>query len=152
MLLVGLSAYVIAQALAMSRPRGWSSAPGLVPLLLGVSLLLMALALSVGAARAGGWARVRSQVPGARQAAATLRNGGWRAPFLLTCLAVYVYVLLARLPFEVATFLYLSVVLGTLWRRGLLTVLLVSGGVAVIVTLLFERFLRTLLPGSGSLL
>jgi hypothetical protein len=75
-----------------------------------------------------------------------------RAIGILGGIGIYIYVLLRWLPFEVATFLYLLIVLGALWRRDPLRVALVAAGVAVVLSLLFGKILRTLLPGTGTLL
>jgi hypothetical protein len=152
LVLVALSVFVIIHAVSMPRPRGWHSAPGLLPLSLGLTLLGMSVALLVLAVREGGMSQLIPRVRisyGVKQD----RMSTWsRAVGILGGIGIYIYVLLRWLPFEVATFLYLLIVLGALWRRDPLRVALVAAGVAVVLSLLFGKILRTLLPGTGTLL
>ena len=148
--LAGLGLYVAAQAAIMPRPVGWHSAPGLLPFLLGVWLTVMSAVLLVGSVKRGGWAHVRTAVRQFHRDVAARATAMRRMAFVLAGVAAYVYLLLPRLHFEIATFVYLATTIGVLWRREPLKVALVSAGVAIALTLLFSRFLRTLLPGVGS--
>ena len=148
--LAALGLYVAAQAVTMPRPAGWHSAPGLLPFLLGSWLTAMSAVLLVGSVKRGGGAQLRRAVRQIRQDVTVRADRVWRMAFMLAGVAVYVYLLLPRLYFEIATFVYLATTMRVLWRREPLKIALVAGGVAVALTLLFSRFLRTLLPGAGS--
>ncbi len=151
LLLAALSLYVVVQAVAMPRPKGWHSAPGLLPLIVGATLLLLSAVLTVGALRAGGWWRLVAGARGLRRAWRSPTTA-WRTLLMVGAVWAYVYILLPRLPFEVATFLFLALTLVALWRRSPLRLVLVSAAVGVALSLLFGKFLRTLLPGAGSML
>ncbi|MDR5694546.1 MAG: tripartite tricarboxylate transporter TctB family protein [Armatimonadota bacterium] len=148
-ILAALSAFVIIQAISMPRPRGWHSAPGLLPFLLGLTLLVMSVTLVIFGLRGG--ARLSLTVRVVRRGGQDSISQWLRALGILGGVGIYIYVLLRWFPFEVATFLYLLGVLGALLRRDPLKVILISAGVAVVLSLLFGKVLRTLLPGAGLL-
>ncbi|MEM8855538.1 MAG: tripartite tricarboxylate transporter TctB family protein [Pseudomonadota bacterium] len=118
------------------------SAPGLTPGLLGLVLTILGLLLAVRSAR---------PIPeGAGTAAA---QGGWgRLAITLALCLVYAVGLLGRLPFPLATALFVGafVAIFLYGRHTLLTVAALSiamaVGVAASVTLLFERVFLVRLP------
>jgi len=145
-----LGLYVMVEGAAMPRPAGWHSAPGLVPLVIGLWLAVMAAVLVAGGLRRGGWVQLRAATARWRGPGRDAPRTTWQAGFTLTALVAYIYLLLPRLPFEAATFLYLAVTMGVLWRRRPLAVALAAAGAAVAFSLVFSRFLRTVLPGAGA--
>lgn len=116
------------------------SAPGLTPGLLGVVLAGLGLALLVRSLAVGG------------PVAATAERGWGRLAATLTLCLVYAAGLVGRLPFWLATFLFVSGFVALFsWpgrspvRVGLVALIL-GAGVAVSVTLLFERVFLVRLP------
>lgn len=136
--------------LEMPRPRGWSSAPGLFPTIIGVCLVLMAVGLFLEGRKrrapllTGGAAA--EPKPGA--GAASLRMPA--AIFALVLF--YVFVLLAYLPYEVATVIFLIASFVLNGVRSLTVILTVSLVTALFIGSVFILGLETLLPGNGSLI
>jgi len=68
---------------------------------------------------------------------------------ILSLVLVYVIGLLDRLPFEIATLIYIVASLLILWDRKLWLVLAIAGGTVALYSVSFKYFFKILLPGSG---
>jgi Tripartite tricarboxylate transporter TctB family len=129
------------------------TAPGLVPGVLGVAILVLGGALFAGAARAGGW-RLLGRDDG---------KGSWRpdpgrrslALAVVLCLG-YAAGLIGRVPFWLATFAFVALFVALFeWRLGstraervrrLAFALALGAGVSAVVTLVFQEVFLVRLP------
>lgn len=118
------------------------SAPGLTPGLLGLVLTILGLILAVRSAK---------PIPDGAGTATAERGWGRLAITLALCL-IYAVGLLGRLPFPIATALFVGAFIAVFLygQRSLLTVAALSiamaVGVAASVTVLFERVFLVRLP------
>jgi len=135
-----------------SRGASLYTAPGLVPGLLGAVLLLFGLLLALRAARAGGHRlRGRSWALGAEARIAATRVG----VFLVLGLG-YAAVMVGRMPFWLATFLFVSLTIIVFdWTRrqgpgqaprGLMLAVTVGAGTAFVVSYVFQEVFFVRLP------
>ena len=129
--------------LASVRQAGWYTAPGILPVGVAIILVLQGTLLSVHAARNGGMpeggdvTRVRETLTSApvRRAAVTA-----------VLLAVYVFVLVGRLHFTLASFLFLAAFMFHFRAAAWWKTLLISAGAAAGISFLFEGLARVPLP------
>lgn len=130
-----------------------ATAPGLVPGLLGVVIVLFGLVMLVRSVRAGAFE------PRTDHAEAPESGGreSFRRLLLMLALSIgYAGVLVGRIPFSLATFLYVFAAVGIFdWRAedppGVKAIRLAVAAtealaVAVVVTLVFERIFLVTLP------
>jgi len=143
--LLVLSAYSTIGGLEIRVPEGWQTAPGMLPIILGVSLFIMSGLLLVKAIRAGAL-RV-SFLHELGESSLT------RAGIALLLVGIYYFVLLEFLPFEVASSLYLLAMFWTFWPDGGLVPRLATAiGLPIGITLCFQGVFQIPLPGEGNLI
>lgn len=150
-----IAVFVVAAyfSVQMERPRGWLSAPGLLPLLLSGMLIVMFSVIAGRAVRRGALEEIgRITRPHSL--------GGWfreerrrRVILAAGVIALYYFGLLGFLPFEAATVLFFLIIFsifwaGASWARRLV----VSIGLTVAFAAGFRGFFRIILPGQGDLL
>jgi hypothetical protein len=152
---IAFGAAIVAASLAMDRLEQFGAtlytAPGLVPGLLGIAIVVLGALLAIRALRSGALAELKAAWrPTAAGSAAAVRAG------LATALAlVYTLGLLGRMPFWLATALFVLVfivVFGVSGKReaGLPRRFVIAAIAAVLtsaaVTLLFEQVFLVRLP------
>lgn len=143
----------------MPRSMGWTSAPGLFPILIGASLILLSVALYFEGRQRGAPFIARL---GARRGDAALSESsestvrellGQHIPAARTMgvVLLYVLVLLKWLPYEIATTLFLALALLANGVRSWRIVVPVSLGASAALSAIFILLLESLLPGPTSL-
>jgi hypothetical protein len=148
--LFAVAAYLSIQ---MDRPRGWLSAPGLLPLLLSISLIGM---FSVIAARAVGRGALdeigRRERPG--ELSQWFREERVRRVTLAAgIIALYYFLLLRFLPFELATSAFFLIAFAFFWPTASRTRrIVISVALTAAFTAGFRGFFNIILPGEGDLL
>ena len=143
--------WLIWLGLQMPRPRGWSSAPGLFPTIIGITLMVMALGLFLEGRKRGAPLLTRRAADRVQGAAAALPS--LRMPVAIFALVLFhIFVLLAYLPYEVATAIFLAASLVLNGVRSWTIILSVSLSAALVIGSIFILGLETLLPGSSSLI
>jgi hypothetical protein len=137
------SLWVVVVSIRMPRPEGWGQAPGLFPLVCGISLLGMAVFLTVTTV-AGRGSGARHASPGS--------EGDSGAPephrilLVVGSVLVYALVLIPLLHYTVATFVYLVAVIWYFWRGNLLWILVIALSGALFLAQTFERAFAIILP------
>jgi hypothetical protein len=143
--LLALSAYFAVAGFAIRVPEGWQTAPGMLPIILGISLFVMAGLLLAKALRAGAW-RVRFVD---EMGESSLKRAG----IGLLVVGVYYFGLLAYLPFEVASSLFLLGMFWVFWPGGRWTARIATAiGLPILITLCFAGGFGLPLPGEGNLI
>lgn len=139
-------------SLGMPRDSGWSTAAGLVPLILSVSLFMMACGLMVSSIRRDAFAKFAEQ-KGSDFLSSVFTDTSTRKTFCIIAITTgYITLLVDRVPFEVSGFIFLFVALQMCWKTGSLQrKLAVSILVPVVLTMIFRLFFNIFLPG-GTLL
>ena len=143
--LIVLSLVVFYAAWNWPRFGNFAHAPGLFPLMISSSLLLMAIFLLMHGIRMKGHTNLAARL---RQSMA----GEDTRPTLLTLLLVFLYmvVLVNLVPFEISTFIYVAASLYLFWQRKLWLVALLAAGAAISYSVIFQYFFKILLPGPGN--
>lgn len=159
-LTAALGAWLCWQGLGMPRPRGWTSAPGLSPIIVGVGLVLMAAVLLLKTRSRHVAARIAasdsSSVLEAKMEEAAgvheVTRDEFRKTLGITALIGFYILGLRFLPFDVVTALF---VMGGMWvfgERSPWKLVTIGILVPLVIGVLFILVLETLLPGNGSLI
>ena len=149
---MGIGIAVSVWALFMPRPSGWSSAPGLVPLLFAGSMTLMGLGLLTSALRRKGVAYLRQAWTDFSAVGLFQETQTKRTLWIVVLSAIYTLVLSGRVPFEIAGTLFLLSSLTVFWRKGgWLKILLISVCVPITFGLMFRLLFAILVPGDSIL-
>ena len=142
--LMGFGAVVSYVAWSWPRPQGMTSAPGLFPFFLGVSLVLMSFALFVGAIRK------RAHLDLKKHVRDSLASEDTKPTLLaLSTILIYMIVLLNLLSFELSTFIYLAGALYIFWKQRLYKILIVAASATALYSFVFKFFFKLMLPGAG---
>jgi hypothetical protein len=148
--LMAFSVGVALRSLQMPRPGGWSSAPGLIPLFLSTCTFFMGLGLLISSARKRGisqlGAKYRAFSPSQWLSSTKARRSLW----IILLTAFYFLVLLGRIPFEFASFIYLASTLSVFWRKaGWLKIILISVFLPFCMSALFRVVFVVFMPGDS---
>jgi hypothetical protein len=137
-LLMAFSIGVALWSLQMPRPGGWSSAPGLIPLFLSTCTFHKGISQLV--------TKYKTFSPSQSIGQTKVRRSLWIV--LLT--AFYFFVLLGRIPFEFASFIYLASTLSIFWRKGgWLKIILISALLPFVMSALFRLIFVVFMPGDS---
>lgn len=142
--LLALSAYFTVAGFEIRVPEGWQTAPGMLPIILGITLFIMAGLLLAKAIRAGALrVRLHEEVDD---------SGLKRAGTALLLVGIYYFGLLAFLPFEVASTLFLLAMFWFFWPASSWTPRIATAvGLPILITLAFQGGFELPLPGEGNL-
>ena len=99
-------------SLKLPRPEGWGSAPGLIPLFVSTSMFFMGLGLLISSIKNKGFSQVSTVWRGVNRIKAK------RFLWIILLTAFYIFVLLDRVIFELASFIYLASVFYVFWKKG----------------------------------
>ncbi|GEO16710.1 tripartite tricarboxylate transporter TctB family protein [Microvirga aerophila] len=145
----------------MPRPTGWSSAPGLFPVIIGAGLVLMAIALLIERQRILRLeAQKRLEPKHETLLEAKMEEILAEPPMTRTAIlrviaitaVIGLYILALKfLQFEVATFAFLAMCMFAFGERSIIKILVISVLVTIGISMAFVYFLETLLPGNGSI-
>lgn len=143
--LLVLSAYFAIGGLEIRIPEGWQTAPGMLPIILGVSLFVMASMLLVKALRSGAL-RVRMHD---ELSESSLKRAGTA----VLLVGVFFFGLLAFLPFELASTIFLLAMYWAFWPSGSwMPRVATAVGLPILITLCFQGGFGLPLPGQGNLI
>lgn len=142
--LLVLSAYFAIAGFEIRVPEGWQTAPGMLPIILGVSLFIMAGLLLAKAIRAGAWRiNMHDEV-----SESSLKRAGTA----VLLVGIFYFGLLAFLPFEVAAGLFLLAMFWFFWPEGAWGPRIATAvGLPILITLAFQGGFQLPLPGQGNL-
>lgn len=144
-----LSAFVFISSFFIPAPEGWQTAPGMLPMLLGGSLFVMATAISWEAINNGAWISLKESFKGNHQS--DPNTPLWRVVVAICVVGVFYFVLLQFLLFEFAAFLFLLTMLQIYWAESKFWHrLLVSLLMPFIITLSFNGIFGIPMPGDSN--
>ncbi len=142
--LLVISAYFVVAGFEIRVPEGWQTAPGMLPIILGVTLFIMAGLLLAKALRDGAW-RINIHDEATES---SLKRAGTA----ILIVGIYYFGLLAFLPFEVASSLFLLAMFRVYWPEGRWTPRIATAiGLPILITLAFQGGFQLPLPGQGNL-
>ncbi|MDI7258564.1 MAG: tripartite tricarboxylate transporter TctB family protein [Thermodesulfobacteriota bacterium] len=146
--LMGFSLVIILWALKMPRFSGWSSAPGLLPLLLCTSTFFMSLSLLITSIRMQGHKKFMMRIRAFSFGRLIGETKTRRSLGIIFLTAIYIFILLHRMPFELASFLYLFATFSIFWKKGgWLKIVLISLLLPFVTSVLFRGLFVVFLPG-----
>jgi hypothetical protein len=149
-LLMGFSVGIVIWSLKMPRFAGWSSAPGLLPLLLSISTFFMSLGLLISSIKNQGHKNLRMRYRALSLSRFIREPKTKRSLGIILLTALYVFVLLDRIPFELSGFIYLMVTLTIFWRKGSwFKIILLSLLVPFVTSGIFRGLFVIFLPGGS---
>ncbi len=148
--LLALSGYVFVTGWSVPRPEGWLTAPAMLPLLLGGSLFIMAVLITLDTIREGA---LRAFFDfGGRDAAGADSRPLWRTVFAMAMVGFFYFVLIPFLAFEIAVFLFLLSMMQFYWQEGRFrTRLALAVALPFIISGTFQGVFGIPLPGDGNL-
>jgi hypothetical protein len=139
---------VAINSIGMPRNSGWSTAAGLVPLILAVSLFLMALGLLVSAIKRDVFKLFAEQKTSGYLARMFSDISTRKTLCIIAITTAYITLLVGRVPFEVSGFVFLFVAVQMCWKKGSLQrKLALSILVPVVLAIVFRLFFNVFLPG-----
>lgn len=128
--------------------EGIYAAPGLVPLLLGVSLLLMAVSILREARKAEGVQHLKESI--AKREKRPINSGMKRIQLAILYLGVYVFLMLRNIPYIFSTSIFLFIYIYTFYKgsqkKRIIMSLLISVITTAVIVFLFSSILRVRLP------
>ncbi len=149
-LLMGFSLVIILWSLKMPRFSGWSSAPGVLPLLLCTCTFFMSLSLLITSIKNEGHKILVMRYRALSLSRLIRHTKTKRSLGIIFLTALYVFVLLDRIPFELASFLYLMTTLYVFWRKGgWFKIILISLLVPFATSGIFRGLFVVFLPGGS---
>jgi hypothetical protein len=153
--LVGLgfllvSGYFFVTSFFIPHPEGWQTAPGMLPMVLGGSLFVMAAVITWDTVRRGA---IRNLLHRREKIVAESENSLRRVVIAVVIAGIFYFAVLPLLPFEVAAFVFLATMTQIFWREaGLIQRLLISLVVPFLITGSFQGIFGIPLPGDGSII
>ena len=149
-ILMAFSVAVALRSLQMPRPGGWSSAPGLIPLFLSTCTLFMGLGLLISSIRKRGISQLAAKYRTFSPSQWLSSTKGKRSLWIILLAAFYFLLLLGRIPFEFASFVYLPSTLYVFWRKaGWLKIILISALLPFCMSALFRVVFVVFMPGDS---
>ncbi|MEQ8195668.1 MAG: tripartite tricarboxylate transporter TctB family protein [Rhodospirillales bacterium] len=155
--LVGLglllvSGYFFVTSFFIPHPEGWQTAPGMLPMFLGGTLFVMAAIITLDTVRKGA---IKNLFGGGEDKKAKRQesdNSLRRAFMAIAGVAVFYFVLLEFMPFEIAAFLFLAGMTQLFWDASSLAQrLIISILVPFLLTGAFQGIFGIPLPGDSNL-
>jgi len=148
--LVIVSFFIIFGSLKMPKPAGWGSAPGLIPLFLSVSTLFMSLGLLVSSIKNHGLSQLAQKCRGFSLSQYLSGTETKRSVLIILLTGFYLLILLDRVPFELAGFIYLASTFYVFWRKGgWRKIILISFIVPFSAGGIFRVIFQTIVPGDS---
>ena len=144
LLTAGLGGFLIWRGISMPHARGWSSSPGLFPIIIGLVLSILALMLMVE--------RQKLRKVNASPSASGMAALDYKVVGVISGSLVIYILSLRYLPYEPPTFVYLALGMWAFGNRSVVAILTASFIFTGLISVLFTQVLGTLIPGTYSIL
>ncbi len=142
-----ISVLVIIASIFMERPRGWASAPGLLPVIVGGTLFIMCFFLLISTLKEK--KEFGSSGSKLRRYLCDVYQGNKKALQIIGLVAIYYFLLIKFLPFELATAIYIFVSLFQFWEEGSLAKkIIISIVIPVLLTYIMREAFYLHMPGN----
>jgi len=145
-----LSTYIAIIALKMPKPRGWSSAPGLFPFILSITLFIMCLFLLIGTLKEKKQVNEKIGLINYKLMEYVKKSIKYNIRTIKAILfvAIYYFILVRIFPFEIATAIYLFVSLTQFWKKGkVISKIVISILAPLFFVIIFQEMFRLAMPG-----
>ena len=145
-LLLAFGIYLIVESLGMKVFNSFLDAPGFFPFILGIIFCLFGIVMLIGAIRGGSVAATKSTFRKDSLIALFLSPESKRVVILSFFMVVYIYGLIGRIHFAIATFLYLVVTFWYLKSTTWLKNIIISVLSALLISAIFQYVFKIPLP------
>lgn len=151
--LIGVFAAAAYLSALMERPRGWLSAPGLLPFLLSTTLIAMFLVIASKAIQRGALIDLSRKIRASALGELVTDERRRRVALAAGIIALYYFLLLEFVPFEISTISFFLLIFAVFWPDASWTRrIITSVGLTMAFTLGFRGIFGIILPGEGDLL
>ena len=145
-----IAAYVFISGFFIRAPEGWQTHPGMLPILLGGSLFVMALIITMDAIKNGAWISLQEMLHGQTDNADSERSLK-RVLIALAFIGGFYFVLLPILHFEIAAAIFLFAMTSVYWPEGkLVHRLLLAVLLPFFITISFQGVFGIPMPGKAN--
>ena len=144
MILFGI--FLIVSSLNMKVYNSFLDAPGLFPFILGIIFEVFGIVMLVGALRGGSIEAAKTTFHKDSLAALFLSSQAKRVLILCFIMVVYIYGLIGRIHFSIATSLYLFVTFWYLKSTTIVKNIIISVIAAVVISAVFQYAFKIPLP------
>ena len=142
-ILAALGVFIIIYSINLSRGEIFYTSAGFLPLLLGVFFAATGVYLAINGHRKGGSLAMFTL---SKIMDAIRTKQGINTIFILAWLALYIFVFLNILPYFIATFLYLVVMMVLFYKRSIVLAVVVSVCASIAITIMFGSVAGIPLP------
>ena len=142
-ILAALGVFIIIYSINLSRGEIFYTSAGFLPLLLGVFFAATGVYLAINGHRKGGSLAMFTL---SKIMDAIRTKQGINTIFILAWLALYISVFLNILPYFIATFLYLVVMMVLFYKRSIVLAVVVSVCASIAITIMFGSVAGIPLP------
>ena len=142
-ILAALGVFIIIYSINLSRGEIFYTSAGFLPLLLGVFFAATGVYLAINGHRKGGSLAMFTL---SKIMDAIRTKQGINTIFILAWLALYFFVFLTILPYFIATFLYLVVMMVLFYKRSIVLAVVVSVCASIAITIMFGSVAGIPLP------
>ncbi|WP_320121810.1 tripartite tricarboxylate transporter TctB family protein [uncultured Sphaerochaeta sp.] len=145
-LLLAFGIYLIVESLGMKVFNSFLDAPGFFPFILGIIFCLFGIVMVIGSLRGGSVAATKATFRKDSLIALFLNPESKRVVILSFFMVVYIYGLIGRIHFAIATFLYLVVTFWYLKSTTWLKNIIISVLSALLISAIFQYVFKIPLP------
>ena len=145
-----ISGFFFITSFSIPHPEGWQTAPGMLPMFLGGSLFIMSAMITIDTVRRGALRNLfgGGKSPSEEKSENSMRSAGAAAAIV----AIFYFVLLRFLPFEVAAIVFLFTMTQIFWvKSSLKQRLMISLVVPFAISISFQGVFGIPLPGDDSI-
>ncbi len=141
-----LGPVLVYSSLQMRVYGSFLDAPGFFPMILGIIFTIMGGILLNTAVKRNGLKELKEVIRNKEIVKGLRSDTTTRALVLIALMAVYIFGLIGRVHFTIATFLYLVVTMLYLKATSVVNIVLISIGTAIAISYAFSNFFRIPLP------
>ncbi len=145
-LLLAFGIYLIVESLGMKVFNSFLDAPGFFPFILGIIFCLFGIVMLIGSLRGGSVAATKAAFRKDSLFALLDKPESKRVVILSFFMVVYIYGLIGRIHFSIATFIYLVVTFWYLKSTAWLKNIIISVLSAVLISAIFQYVFKIPLP------
>jgi len=145
-LLFAFGIFLIVESLGMKVYNTFLDAPGFFPLILGIIFSAFGLVMFIGSLRGGSVAAAKNTFTKATLTTLFLNPQSKRVVILSFFMVVYIFGLIGRVHFAIATFLYLFVTFFYLKSTTLVKNIIISAISALVISAVFQYVFKIPLP------
>ncbi|MDC7245701.1 MAG: tripartite tricarboxylate transporter TctB family protein [Sphaerochaetaceae bacterium] len=138
--------YLTYAGLHMKVFKTFLDGPGFFPFVLGLILLTLGIIMTTVGIRSGGFLYLKENVKGHKMLAFFTHEETVRVLILIAMMAVYIFGLIGRMHFSVATCIYLLATMFYLRSTKWWKIIIISVVASIMISFIFQYFFKIPLP------